>query len=348
MTCCEFLPTLIASIRQLCYAHFDFNECIEIVGILCLEFDKARKENFSINECVQSGGYLHVSNSSADLPNYSTQDSTGKSSLSLSPADYQDIHNKLSLSELETSRVVVSTHCPVASTGAKLSTNVALSETPNEQLQTLVQDSDILSATSSKPFVPQEDVPAGVRPLAFTLLRNGVSKINSDSTCMQTNSTTEASSNHVDLSEGTTATCQQKVGEEKPMDSSICSESEPSLEIDIENMDTSHEEDSTNQNSQKTKHLLPDSGLKPNISYGSSFPFVGNDLTNQQPSENGRLESNKVNEGTSSEYISETADRDDSVSCHQAKTGNMDLPLDMSVLKPIVKKELDVGLPSNR
>ncbi|XP_005092205.1 uncharacterized protein LOC101861939 [Aplysia californica] len=51
----SFLPALIASIRQLCHTHFSFDECIEIVGLLCLEVDKKKKENFSVNELVKTG-----------------------------------------------------------------------------------------------------------------------------------------------------------------------------------------------------------------------------------------------------------------------------------------------------
>ena len=49
----NFLPALISSIRQLLQRHFDFDECIEVVGLLCIEFDRKRKENFKVNELVK-------------------------------------------------------------------------------------------------------------------------------------------------------------------------------------------------------------------------------------------------------------------------------------------------------
>ncbi|CAG5130868.1 unnamed protein product [Candidula unifasciata] len=337
----DFLPTLIATVRQLCYTHFDFNECIEIVGLLCLEFDKAHKENFSINECVQSSGY-HVSDSSAELLNCSLEDTDAKSSLVISPADYQDIH-ELNVSAHKTSSLVASTPCSAVPTDTTtLSANINLSQTENLQLQTSFEDLDTLCATSDKPFVPQENVtndehPSDEHRLPCTLLRNA---INTDSTCMQ------ASPRQIEHMESTAVTFQLKPSEEKLVDSSMCSESEPSLEIDIENMDTSQEEDNTNKNSQK--ELLPDPKLKLHTCCGdSSLPFVGNDLKSQQTTENITLHSSGVSKVPSSEFTCEVAEKDPPVSC-PVKPDSMDLPLDMSVLKPIVKKEPGYGLSSNR
>ncbi|KAH9488030.1 hypothetical protein Btru_066721 [Bulinus truncatus] len=90
----EFLPSLIASIRQLCNTCFEFEDSIEIVGQLCLEFDRCRKENFSLNELIKSGlkptGSHYISESLREKSSLSNE--TDKCNLSLLNNDNVQTH----------------------------------------------------------------------------------------------------------------------------------------------------------------------------------------------------------------------------------------------------------------
>ncbi|XP_076435927.1 uncharacterized protein LOC143275589 isoform X2 [Babylonia areolata] len=51
----EFYPELKKMLRQLCYKHLYFDDCVEIVGIICVEIDHKSKDNHSIKEVVRRG-----------------------------------------------------------------------------------------------------------------------------------------------------------------------------------------------------------------------------------------------------------------------------------------------------
>lgn len=51
----QFYPGLIAALRRLCHAHLTFSECVEVMGLICVEIDHMRKDNYSLKEVVCNG-----------------------------------------------------------------------------------------------------------------------------------------------------------------------------------------------------------------------------------------------------------------------------------------------------
>lgn len=50
----KFYPALVVAMRQLCHTHLHFEECVELMGLICVEIDHIHKDNFSLKEVVRS------------------------------------------------------------------------------------------------------------------------------------------------------------------------------------------------------------------------------------------------------------------------------------------------------
>ena len=51
----KFYPELLTTLRRLCHAHLHFEECVELVGLVCVETDRKTKDTYSIKELVKRG-----------------------------------------------------------------------------------------------------------------------------------------------------------------------------------------------------------------------------------------------------------------------------------------------------
>ncbi|KAL8623220.1 hypothetical protein ACOMHN_041912 [Nucella lapillus] len=51
----EFVPALKKMLRHLCYTYLHFDDCVELVGLICVEIDHKSKDNHSIREVVRRG-----------------------------------------------------------------------------------------------------------------------------------------------------------------------------------------------------------------------------------------------------------------------------------------------------
>lgn len=208
----EFLPSLIASVRQLCHAYFDFEESIEIVGLLCLEFDKKRKENFSLNELIKSG--LKPSH-----PNYISNSLHEKSDSALSNNQQDTVQNIGRKCDLQREDNMTTLQ------GIK----TVINTTPTEILSTVYLERQSTSNESLKDSANKS---------SFTEALCVNEKENYD-----LKEVVQASDDILNDSKGIVKAKDSEAS--VVLDSSLCSESDPSLEIDIEKMDTSQEQDSS-------------------------------------------------------------------------------------------------------
>lgn len=51
----KFYPELLITLRRLCHTHLHFEECVELVGLVCVETDHKTKDTYSIKELVKRG-----------------------------------------------------------------------------------------------------------------------------------------------------------------------------------------------------------------------------------------------------------------------------------------------------
>ncbi|XP_050396900.1 uncharacterized protein LOC126815353 [Patella vulgata] len=55
-----FFPALVRCIHKLCHRHYSFGDCVQVMGLICLEVDNGKKENFSIKEMVHKPFMLQL------------------------------------------------------------------------------------------------------------------------------------------------------------------------------------------------------------------------------------------------------------------------------------------------
>lgn len=51
----KFYPELLTTLRRLCHTYLHFEECVELVGLVCVETDHKTKDTYSIKELVKRG-----------------------------------------------------------------------------------------------------------------------------------------------------------------------------------------------------------------------------------------------------------------------------------------------------
>lgn len=222
-----------------------------------------------------------------------------------------------------------------------LATNKSLSQQQKQKLMTSEQESlNPLGTTCNMPDVPHQNLtsnPSSLSPVVADSVHDISSEVKNSS------SSSKLSVEACSLSD-TTKGPQRLEEEHALMDSSLCSESEPSLEIDIEKMDTSQEEDVSIQESQENQDhtLLSEfkfvTGLE---NLPERVPhIVSNVSENLKTLKGSQCNSESVPSLPKSEPVS--TDQDNTSNIHEAKSESTEMPLDMSVLKASVKQELDI------
>ncbi|CAL1543893.1 unnamed protein product, partial [Lymnaea stagnalis] len=348
----EFLPSLIASVRQLCHAHFDFEDTIEIVGLLCLEFDKLKKEKFSLNELIKSG-------LKPALPSYISKSLHENSSLS-NPG------NKCILpgSNIQCHEIVneniKSFQIPetIESCSKNTSNFDAESEGSNmNQCDDVIKkvnrisnpDTFMTLSILDDPVHKTSDLKNGI-PFSKDSLVDEIDitdqnvNIPFDQKAICKTSTTEDSNDSIKLKDNNLS---------KQMNFSSCSDTDPSLEIDIEKTDTSQEPDSLylssepilNESTGGKNHVMrEESEIIEKVMQGKDIISSQSEMRATVMQDENILSSQGQRETkhmcNSLDLAHETVVEEQSslvkdVSNHQ--TG--ELPLDMSVLKSTVKQE---------
>ncbi|ESO86493.1 hypothetical protein LOTGIDRAFT_235314 [Lottia gigantea] len=65
----QFFPALVRSIHKLCHRYYSFGDCVQVVGLICLEVDNGKKENFSIKEMVHKPFMFQLGKNNKDCIN---------------------------------------------------------------------------------------------------------------------------------------------------------------------------------------------------------------------------------------------------------------------------------------
>uniref|UniRef100_A0A2C9LKL6 Uncharacterized protein n=1 Tax=Biomphalaria glabrata TaxID=6526 RepID=A0A2C9LKL6_BIOGL len=288
----EFLPSLIASVRQLCHKYFDFEDSIEIVGLICLEFDKCRKENFSLNELIKSGLKPAVSN-------YISEDLQDNSSLSnqINCNMLLQSSNDIPLTEnCQTSHTIPSAlNC--------LIDKPYLYAQSNEITNTAEKINHFAESLNRLPIKVQvHDASLKETPLLVSVKNDSI-EFNKSKDCHDTDIVEDSISK---------------------VDFNLSSDSEPSLEIDIEKMDTSQEDEieTSDDHNRQQNNALPSSSQ-------FSTPFLSENTSEILP----------LRQESTSKISNEKAVESKFQRCDAAPESNGESPLDMSMLKSTVKQE---------
>ena len=238
----NFFPALLKSIRQLCSKHYSFEECIEVVGLLCLEIDKKRKESINVNELVKSNA--------SDTSHYvskSHSEQNGKQSTSNVPLTTLPQANETSTSDTKDSLDVKA----IVSAQNVETTEVYFGPTPTNEIidhdRKVDADNNISpSAIKTTSALNQHgDETHGVSIVP----PHSSSKLSRDTF----HPIPDIYHNHTRVSDLNHSMTDSK------MNCSAYSESEPSFEVDVENTDTSQEIHDIDSKNIKTHHDLAES-----------------------------------------------------------------------------------------